>query len=90
MKKMELKKGYTVKELNAFMTEVYSKGMRARRTADGGWETYDNPIDNEKKGEGTKGRKDEGKKVEAAEQPSDEAKPKKSLWKRLKDKLKIQ
>jgi hypothetical protein len=34
---MELKKGYTREELNAFMQRAFREKRRVRRTEDGGW-----------------------------------------------------
>jgi hypothetical protein len=37
---MKLEKGYTSQQLTAFWIQVRRDGLKARRTTDGGWETY--------------------------------------------------
>jgi hypothetical protein len=37
---MKLEKGYTSQQLTAFWIQVRRDGLKARRTMDGGWETY--------------------------------------------------
>jgi hypothetical protein len=74
---MKLEKGYTKDELNAFMQQAFREKKRFRRTADGGWETYEREVRSDER------LSQEAVVPEVAAVPEAPAE-KKNAWKRFK------
>jgi hypothetical protein len=90
MDKMELKKGYTPAELNAFMQEVFRSGRKAERTPDGGWRVVEIKAHTSDTKSASCIEKDDlpyttdGSCIEKDDLPYTEQSTKKGVWKRFK------